>query len=166
MPWQFNRKIAPLAVLDIEIFNWGVAYQYPVDCLSILRLVGEQEQVEDGVHRRTYDELHIEYRRSDTPYEVFNFDNNKVIGCNSTNMRIDYAAKVENPDLFSDDFILALSHLLASELAIPIVGAEQGRALRSDSLSLYNEYLTSAMASDHNDHHNMTTESEFVTIRN
>ena len=97
---------------------------------------------------------------------MFNFDNTKLIGSDQPDLRIDFAAKVTDPNLFSDDFIMALSHLLSSELAVPIVGAELGRALRNDSLQLYRQYLASAIATDQNDQYLVPSESDFVTIRN
>ena len=97
--------------------------------------------------------------------QIFNFSNVKVIGCNETTLYIDYAKKVEDPNLFSDDFILALSHLLASEIAVPLVGAEKGRQLRSDSLQLYESYINSAAVDDSNESFLESNDSEFVTIR-
>lgn len=171
IPWQFNRKIRALASVTTEVFNWAYAYSYPVDCLKIHRLVGSHEEVSSttsGITHRRLDEIQLSERdlRQQIPYEVFNFDNVKVIGSNNTDLRIDFAAKVEDPNIFSDDFIMALSHLLASEVAIPIVGVEKGRALRSDSLTMYREYLASAESDDMNDQYLLAQQSDFVTVRN
>lgn len=171
IPWQFNHKLVALASVTTEVFNWAYAYQYPTDCLKINRLVGAYEELPNGsttVISRAYDNSVIPLKdiRSQIPYEVFNFNDNKVIGADESELRIDYAAKVTDPNLFSDDFIMALSHLLSSELAIPIVGAELGRALRNDSLQLYRSYLASAIAADQNDQYLAPRESDFVTIRN
>lgn len=171
IPWQFNRKIRALAPVTTDIFNWAYAYSYPVDCLKIKRLVGSFEGIPAGstdVISRRLDSRVIDLKgaRRQIPYEVFNFDNSKVIGSDQPELRIDFAAKVEDPNLFSDDFIMALAHLLSSELAVPIVGAELGRALRKDSLQLYQSYLNSAIADDMNDQYLTPSESEFVTIRN
>lgn len=166
--WQFNRKITALALLDTDIYNWVYAYQYPSDCLIIHRLIGSQEQANSaGVSPRTLDSqlIPIGNLRQQIPYEVFNFNDKKVIGCNSSGIRIDYAAKTENTNLYSDDFILALSHLLASEIAIPIIGAEAGRTLRSDSLQIYTSYLNAAMAHDMNDRYLDSNESDFISVR-
>lgn len=168
--WQFNRKIRALALVTTDIFNWAYAYQYPVDCLQISRLVGAYEEIPAGsadVVSRQLDSLVLPLKniRSQIPYEVFNFDNKKTIGADQSDLRIDYSAKVTDPNLFSVDFIMALSHLLSSELAIPIVGAELGRSLRSDSLQIYNQYLNSAIANDQNDKYLEPPESDFVTIR-
>lgn len=171
IPWQFNHKIRALASVTTDIFNWAYAYSYPVDCLKIHRLVGSFEELPAGssdVASRLLDSrvINLKEQRRQIPYEVFNFDNSKVIGSDQPELRIDFAAKVTDPNLFSDDFIMALSHLLASELAIPIVGAELGRALRNDSLQLYRQYLASAMATDMNDQYFLPSESDFVTVRN
>jgi len=170
IPWQFNRTIRALATVTGDIFNWAYAYQYPVDCLKIHRMIGAFEELPAGsadVVSREIDSqvLPLKDIRSQIPYEVFNFDNNKLIGADQCDLRIDFAVKVTDPNMFSDDFILALSHLLASEIAIPIVGAELGRALRKDSLQLYKEYMSSAIADDMNDQYFTPPESDFVTVR-
>lgn len=170
LAWGFNRKIRSLAVLTTEIFNWAYAYQYPTDCLKIHRLVGEYEELANAdadVVSRLIDTqiLPIREVRRKVPHEVFNFDDNKTIGANEANLRIDYSAKVTDPNLFTDDFILGLSHLLSSELAIPLIGAEQGRQLRSDSLQIYKQYLDAAIANDMNDQYDEPVDSEYVTVR-
>lgn len=171
IPWQFNHKIRALAPVTVDIFNWAYAYSYPVDCLKIRRLIGAFEELPAGsadVASRLLDSRVIPLKdiRRQIPYEVFNFNDDKVIGSDQPELRIDFASKVTDPNLFSDDFIMALSHLLSSELAIPIVGAELGRALRNDSLQLYRQYLASAIATDQNDSYFTPGESDFVTVRN
>lgn len=168
--WQFAHKLTPLAVVTTDIFNWAYAYQYPTDCLKINRLVGSYEEIPAGstdyISRRLDERvLSLKTLRQQIPYEVFNYADKKTLGSDQPDLRIDYVAKVTDPNLFSDDFIMALSHLISAEVAIPIVGAELGRALRSDSLQLYKEYLASAMASDMNDQYAEVPESDFVTVR-
>lgn len=170
IPWSFNRKIKALSLLSTEIFNWAYAYSYPTDCLKIHRLVGSYEELANAdadVVSRLIDSqlLPLNDIRHQIPFEIFNFEGVKTIGSNETELRLDYAAKVEDPNLFSNDFIMAFSHLLSSELAIPIVGAELGRQLRSDSLQLYKSYLDSAIANDMNEQYNEPLLSEFETIR-
>lgn len=168
--WQFNRSIRPLAAVTTEIFNWTYAYQYPVDCLKVNRLIGEYEELSTDsagyVSRRLDDTiLSPNQHRQQIPYEVFTFNGSKLIGTNEANLRIDFAMKVSDPNAFSNDFVLALAHLLASEIAVPLVGGEKGRQFRSDSLQLYREYVGAALSNDLNDQYSMTNESEFITIR-
>lgn len=171
IPWQFARHILPLASVTTEIFNWGYAYSYPINCLDIARLIPEHEELTTdtttGVVSKLRDSeiISLKTRRTQIAYEVFNFDGVKLIGADETNLRIDYTIKIENPNLFSNDFILAFSHLLAAEMAVPIVGGEQGREFRKDSLALYDRYLKSAITTDLNDGHIEPSESEFITAR-
>lgn len=168
--WGFNRKIESLGLTTHELFNWAYAYQYPNDCLKLNRLVGEHEELQNAdadVISRLVDAqiLPINDLRRRIPHELFNVDGDKVIGANEANLRIDYAAKVTDPNLFNVDFVLALSHLLAAEIAIPIVGAETGRQLRSDEMELYTAYVDSAIADDMNEDYEDPKLSEFETIR-
>jgi hypothetical protein len=170
MPWSFNRKIKALSLLSTEIFNWAYAYNYPNDCLKIHRLVGAYEELANtdaAVVSRLLDSQLLPLRdaRPQVPYEIFNFEDVKTIGTNESDLRIDYAAKITDPNLFSNDFMMTLSHLLAAELAIPLIGVEQGRQLRSDSLQLYKSYLDSAIANDMNEQYSEPGLSEYETIR-
>ena len=170
IPWTFNHKIKPLSLLTTEVFNWAYAYQYPVDCLKINRLVGSYEELPSGstdLISQCIDTtvLSTKVLRKQIPYEVFNFDNNITIGSDQTDLYIDYSAKITDTNLFDDDFIMALSHLISSEVAIAIVGGEIGRSFREDSLTLYRGYLASAMSKSMNDQYLEPSESEFITVR-
>jgi len=168
--WGFNNKIRTLAVSTTDIFNWSTAYQYPNDCLKIKRLVGAHEELSNAdaaIVSRLLDSQLLPIRDTQPiiPYEVFNFDDVKLIGANESDLRISYTAKVTDPNLFSEDMIMALSHLISSELAIPLIGAEVGRQLRSDSLQMYKEYLSAAIADDLNEGASEPPLSEFETVR-
>jgi hypothetical protein len=170
--WGFARKIRPLVLTDTNIFNWAYAYDYPQDCMNINRLMLGYEEVNQstqlpGAQRSYYsdpDFLDPSHLRDQVPYEIFNFDN-KLIGVNQPLVRIDYRSRMENPELFTPPFTIALSYLLASEVAITIVGAELGRALRKDSLDLYREYLNNAISNDQNEKYQVVLDSEYVTAR-
>jgi len=168
--WGFAHKITGLAVVTTEIFNWAYAYQYPSDCLKINRLVSAYEELSNAdadVVSRLLDSqlLPLKDSHQQITYEIFNFSENKLIGANEAELRIDYVSNVTDPNLFTPAFTLAFSHLLASELAIPLVGAETGRSLRSDSLTMYKEYGASAAADDLNEAYVAPSLSEYETIR-
>lgn len=171
LPWGFNKSIKPLSLLEeTEIFNWAFAYQYPSDCLRINRLVPEFEEIEPGSNdaiSRRLDSLvlPVSDRRQQIRYEVFNVDDNRVIGSDEKNLRLSYRKRITDPNLFSDDFTIALSYLLASTLAIPLIGVEQGRQLRSDSFTIYREFIGSAAELDMNEQYHEPVESDFVTVR-
>jgi hypothetical protein len=170
-PWQFAGAVKPLALLVAELFDWAYVYSYPVDCLRINKLIPNYQGI--NAENRTsglyypYRDEDI-YRLSPNPvieYKIYNLNGVKVIGCNYSDIRIDYRVKITDPNLFSTNFTMALSHLLAAEIAIPIVGVEQGRILRADSLSMYESYLNAGIVNELNEQAQEIAESEYITIR-
>lgn len=168
-PWQFARKLDALALLDEELFNWAYVYQYPSDCLRINRLLLDFEAVAADtslIAARLYDlGLPKPNLNRQVEYKIYNIENNRVIAANDTNLRVDYRVKITDPNLFSFQFIWALSHLLASSIATPIVGVTDGKSLRSDNLSLYKSFIQSAVAANLNEQYTSTPDSEFITVR-
>jgi hypothetical protein len=169
-PWQFARKLEALALTTEDLFNWSYAYQYPSDCVTIRRLILNHEQYAQGTQDRTTlyrDEIYQLQPDPDSQikYRVFNQDGNKLIAANEPDLRAEYTVGVEDPNLFDPLFIQALSHLLASEVAIPIVGAEKGRKFREDELQIYTAYLNSAIAVDSDEQYEAPPESDFIKIR-
>ena len=168
-PWQFSHMIKPLTLLPDSVFGFAFAYQYPSDCLYINRLVLNWSDVEAGnraLSTRYYDRgLYGPNLDQQVEYKIFNVDNKRVIATDQAEVRIDYRGKVTDPNLFDSTFILALSHLLAAEIAIPIIGMEGGRAARSDAMQLYEAYMSAAMASNMNEQYHSPTDSEFITER-
>lgn len=166
-PWQFATRIVSLAELtDVEVFNFAYAYQYPSDCLKIKRLILNWETVNRTDSQFYGNNLPIINTQAPVPYQVFNDDGNRVIGANYAELRAEYTVQVTDTNLFSTQFILALSHLLAAELAIPIVGVNEGRKLKSDSMQQYNAHIRAACAAMMNEQFTPMPDSEFITVRN
>lgn len=172
--WGFSRVVKPLATLSsVELFDWVNAYQYPSDCLKINRLRLNFEQFNQDSSSATYriydhnfpvpniDQYKVEY-------EVYNdpVTNTKVIGANESELRIDYVKKITDPNLFSTKLVKAISCLLGSELAVPIIGVEKGMALENSLLSLYTHYLNSALADNESESQSTNQDSEYITVRN
>lgn len=154
-PWQFAHKVEPLSLLTLESFSWGYVYQYPTDCLKINKLLLNYAGIRDdtfGAHQKV-------------EYEIQIIDDTKVIVSDAPDLRVDYRSKITDPNLFTNEFRMTLSHLMASEIAVPIVGTEMGRQLRSDSFQIYTRYLNAAIASNSNERHTAVPESEFITVR-
>ena len=143
--WQFAHKVKPLSLLTLESVSYGHVYQYPSDCLKVNKLIVNGHTVVD--------------------YEVQVIDDTKVIVSDQPELYVDYRSKTKDPNLFTTQFRMTLAHLLASEIAVPIVGAEMGRQLRSDSFKIYNRYLNAAIASNSNERRVTIPESDFITIR-
>lgn len=170
-PWQFGRSLKPLALLTDTLFNWIYVYQYPSDCLYINQLILDFAEVSSdtatsAVASRYYDRgLPRPDLNQQVEHKIYNIDGNKVIASNEKNLRIDYRKRIEDPNLFSLNFLMGLSHLLASELAIPIVGIDKGRPLRSDELKIYQSYVDSGIENELNEQFTEIPDSDFINVR-
>ena len=169
-PWQFAHRVKALSLLTDNLFNWAYVYQYPSECLKINRLLLNFEEVQAGdstIASRFYDRgLPIPDMDAQVEYKIYNIDGNKVIASNETELRVDYVTRVTDVNLFDNQFILGLSHLLAAELAVPLVGVKEGRQMKSDEYQLYQAFINSAVAADMNEQYTPTPDSEFITVRN
>lgn len=171
--WGFNHSIKALSELpDVEIFGWRKVWQYPIDCLQINDVIRDLEDVRgssdsfimsglyDHRPRRPRDLGRVEYR-------VFSVSETypRVIATNEDTLRIDYRKRVTDTNAFGADFRMALASLLASYIAVPIVGVKDGRLLRNDSLAMYTAFITSAKDDNANQQFTEPRESEYITVR-
>ena len=133
--WGFAKKLATLARLDVPATpNRKYMYTYPNDCITIVALYDKQGN------------RHINSVEGLTKYETFLLDDNThVIGCDLEEARLEYIADVKEPDVFSIDFIEALSHLLASTLAVSLVSDPQ---MQQTEHQLYQIAMHQAMTSE------------------
>lgn len=168
-PWKFAQVIEPLAVRTDDVHNWAYTYQYPSDCLKIDQLILNYEEYTqaDGTYRtRHMEEIYTPDLDHQIKYDVINVGGDKVIVANEPQLRARYRKQITDPNLFDSEFVMAFSWLLAAEIAVPIVGVQDGRQLRADCLKIYEQYLSSAAASDLNETYFEPQTSEFITIRN
>lgn len=166
--WNFATKIEPLALRTDDVYNWVYCYQYPSDCMKVQRLILNYEQfsADSGVYRtRQYQDLGRPDIDRFIKHKVMNVNGEMVIVANEPDLRIQYTSKVTNMGLFPVDVRKAMAHLLASELAVPITGAQLGRAMKSDELTLYQNYLSAANSNDGNDNYQEPPESDFILAR-
>jgi hypothetical protein len=70
--------------------------------------------------------------------------------------------KITDPNLFSPLFIQAFIQLIAAHVAVPIAGAEVGRQLKSDALTLYKSYIAEAAAETNDQGYIEPIDSEFL----
>lgn len=159
--WGFSNKIKPLALLTEtdQVFGWAYSYRYPSDCLHLNSLVLPTDALTYGQGARADQRL----RDIKINYKVFNVNGGKVIVSNEPNLRINYRAAVTDPNLFTFKFILSLSHLLASYIAISVVGEKIGAKFKSDNLAMYNAMVESAAADSMNEEYESPRDSDYVT---
>lgn len=175
--FQFCRTLRPLSAReDAAIFNWRYVYQYPADCLKIERLVVNFEFVDDfetGISPyevlfgRRLDRVYpLEANlRAQVEYEIQDYQGQLVIVTNEPQLRVQMFMRVTDVNRFDSQFQMALSHLLASNLAPAIVGGQEGLRYKQASLSEYEAYLAAALAQNGNEQHHRAPESDYITHR-
>lgn len=140
--WSFARKRLGLALHGDVISEtatdplagvWGFRYQYPQDCIKARKIQNPNAPPSDS-----------------TPFEVETSLNGeqKTILTNMEGAVLVYTFDQKGTELFSSMFVLAFSHLLASQIAWSLTGK---RKVGLDQFSLYQGVLIGATAADANE---------------
>lgn len=113
-PWNFARKIDTLALTDDTTPGYGFVYEYPSNCVKVLRIYAEgnarmQEKAE---------------------FKIITNGNEKFIACNVKDAYCEFTYKVTAPDVYDSLFIKAFSYLLASE----VCNAKSGNAQKASEM--------------------------------
>lgn len=126
--WKFAKVKAALAEISgVTIPGWTYVYGYPAKCMCVRRVFTDIE---------SQDPPKIEY---ETLYEPSL--SRKVIVTNSEKAYVAYTYQIENTELFDSSFIMALSFLLASQVAKQLTGNEDTAKLM---LQLYGSLISDA----------------------
>jgi hypothetical protein len=174
--WGFNTRVIALAQYSSSnIFNWPYMWAYPSDCLHLNYLIRNITEASEDTSNSSavalrFEDDHRQHRPSVDPpveYDVF-FDQsqgNKVIGTKESGLRANYRAQIDDPNVYTTDFKLALSYLLGSMIAVPIVGEERGSKLEVRCLQLYSAFIDKAKTKANNQKHYRQKESEYIRVR-
>jgi len=169
-PWGFAHKLDVLALRTDTLFNWAYLYQYPSDCMHINKLVinfSAVTQPSSGAYRpRLLEELHNPDLDREVPYQVYNVNGQKVIASNYPDLRIDYQVNITDTNLFDINAAEAIARLLASKLAVPLVGGQVGTSYEKAQFDNYMGIVAEAMADNLNERFIASVDSEFVSVRN
>lgn len=167
--WGFSVTTQPLALTSNDIFNWVYAYAYPSQCLYIEGLIRNYEQYSSTAGNprpRSIDDMVPGDFTAGVVYKQETLDDGtRLILSNEKELRARYRRVVTDPNKFSPLFVNALSALLAAQMAVPIIGADAGRAVSKDVMDDFKMLITNAQISDANQEHSETEESDFVTVR-
>lgn len=145
--WGFNTRRARLAELDLDNISEGTtavyqipdafayAYAWPAGCIKPRRVLlpGESDDA----------------KGQDFLVETLD-DGTKVIFTNAEDAVLVYTQLVTDTTKFSPLFEIALSHLLASHLAGPIIKGREGRTVAAEHLKHAMLTIGQAAASDAN----------------
>lgn len=145
-PWTFATRRAALAeVADNPVADdWSYAYALPSGCLRPLAL-----QV-PGAPERTLG-TGADSDAGTYPHLVESTDNgSKILYTNVEGAYLRFIASVTDTTKFTPGFVLALSRLLASYLAGPIIKGEAGMLVAQAQLKIFEAEFAKAAAADAN----------------
>lgn len=123
--WGFSKRILKLAELDTINPFYECVYAYPNNCVAIKRIFNCDDVKEaDGSIRKVANLGSIADERE--VFEIFMVsDNIRGIATNVANAWCEYTYDVVDMNVCSSDFIEALTHMLAYEMALALTGNMQ-----------------------------------------
>lgn len=128
--WRFALKRATLAEVTNDSEMWAYAYALPSDCLKPLRILTPGDTV------TVFTEDESTYSPNDRSSDEFDVEG-AVLFTNMPEAVMVYVRDVTDTTKFTPSFTSALSYLLASYLAGPIVKeAKLGDAMRDRAMSM------------------------------
>lgn len=154
--WSFSLRRVTGADLGSEWSNWRYAYAMPADALAIVSVLPANATDDYNGYGTAYGTSYCEEFLPRAcyitrPYTIeTNSSGERIILTNEPDALIRYKAQVEDTTKFSPLFTLALSHMLASMLAGPVIKGDAGAAESKRQLQLMASYLSSASNSDSN----------------
>lgn len=131
--WRFARKRATLAEVTNPSTAWAFAYALPSDCMRPLRVLTQ------GTALTVFNQDERAYRLNEEAGADFDVEGD-VLYTNEPEVTLLYVRDVTDTTKFTPSFTSALSYLLASYLAGPILkgneGAQVGDGMRNRAMAL------------------------------
>lgn len=148
--WNFARNRVTLADLGTPPTNWQYRYALPADCLAVRNLVVAGQREPKASER--------------IPYEIGEENNVRVLYTDLAEAELVYTRRVTNPNLFTAQFVMAMSQLLASYIAMPLSAVP---GLGDKALKMYEFYKSKAEVASLREHQEgPERDSDFITGRN
>mgnify|MGYP005851366083 CR=1 FL=1 len=157
--WSFNLKRATVAQLaEPPLAGWLYQFAVPADALHILSVLPENSPTDLNLHRGVSP---AGVRSSASSYapplagyatQAFTVElgpnNQRVILTNYPNPVVRYRARVLDASLFTPECVVALSWLLASYLAGPLIKGKEGAQMAQNCQQFYAAFISRAIARD------------------
>jgi|WetSurMetagenome_2_1015567.scaffolds.fasta_scaffold239667_1 hypothetical protein len=140
-PWGFARASVKLAVAQEEFFGFDYAYQYPVNCVKVLKLWsdGSREQLKN--------------EESQFGVRVNTAGDSRIIVSDLGEAYADYTRFIDNSDVFDAEFVTAFTYKLAAEIG----NAKSANAqLVGEMIQRYQLAINAARSSSATESYNMT----------
>lgn len=134
-PWKFATRRAHLSPSSAPAWDWRFSYAQPANTLRILAVLSPNAATEDVSQ----------------PYESeIDVSGNQIILTDVATATIRYITRVTDTTKFSPLFTDALSWLLASNLAGPVLKGDSGAAEAKRCMQTFNMLMGAARVSDAN----------------
>jgi len=132
-PWSFatKRKVLALTAIQPTTTEWLYSYQYPSDC---------------GGARRIVSGYRVDTNETRVPFRVIG----AVIYTNQPEAELEYNLKQVDASLYNAAFCMALSYLLAVNIAPRVAGGDEHK-LGPRSWELYRAFYMTARANTANE---------------
>jgi hypothetical protein len=133
--WNFSTRRIVLAELDADTWSWDFGYAYPAECLKIISILPYESTSDDETQ----------------PFDTESTSTgDQIILTDTEAATCRYTALVTDTTRFSPLFVEALSRLLASYLAGPIIKGDSGRKASQEQLQIFNQVFARASTSNAN----------------
>lgn len=154
--WGFATKRTTLALLGSSWPEWQYCYAQPIDMLNALAVLSNTAADDYSVpipqpysNIATVNAGQGFYTPAPFSCETLD-DGTAVIYTDMENATLRYTARVQDPTKFSPLFVEALSWLLASKLAGPIIKGDAGAAMAKSCMASFMVVYGKATMSDAN----------------
>lgn len=123
LDWTFGTKFAVLNLIEElpEGSEWRYSYRYPVDCVSMRRVLSGQR---------------VDTQESRIPFRIVTDDSGLIIYTDESAATVEYTFDVKSTNLFSPEFDLALSFRLAALVGARLTGGDPFK-IKQDMLGQY-----------------------------
>lgn len=155
--WKFATRRVELVEVDNDVRDdWSYAYLLPRDLMKATDVFGPQNlndaaSVADGAIVREADEEILPDLAAPSPYDMgVDSVGHQLLFTNQQDAILLYQARVSDTRLMSPLFREALTWILASKLAGPLIKGEAGAAEAKRCLSMAQYYLSQAATTDAN----------------
>lgn len=149
--WAFNRRFATLGLISLNpTCEWGYSYREPAGAIRLRKILS-------GIRNDNQNTL--------VPYLKLADDTGGLIYTDQVNAQLEYSVSVTDTTKFEDDYILALSYLLASLMASSLTGGDPDH-LGDKAMQSFMKTIGEARSNDFNEQQaDIMPESEFIVAR-
>jgi hypothetical protein len=147
--------------------SWRFAYAYPANVVTMIAVLPEHALDDYSAnfgerHHRDWTDMHLFAMFANPAENMYmperyaveqDGKGNKLILTNAWNPVFRYVINEGDPTKFSPLFVFALSYLLASMLAGPIMKGEEGAQMSAGMVTKFQSFNAQAKASDANQRH-------------